>query len=141
MKQLNILSNIFGDYKSKEGTKFINNNVFYFNCINYKNVKAGKICLVAAADEYYKTIRSYVMMMILVMIFLILLSYLVASLLQKFISKPILELASFLEVGNWKFDSGIQKNLLLMPEVKSNDEINILYNASNNMLEQINTRD
>jgi PAS domain S-box-containing protein len=103
--------------------------------IEYQNVNYGYIYIIASKAEYRKDNRNYIMTLIPFIAILLTLSILLSNYLLKFISIPILELTKFTERVSQT------KDYALRIKTKSDDEIGVLYNAFNNMLEQISFRE
>ena len=132
---ININKDVFSDSKLKEVFKISGNNIYYYYPIEYKNEKYGKIYLSASLKDYHDKIKEYFLLMSVLMVALIILAYLIASFLQKFISKPLLDLAEFTDKISLTYDYSLK-----LEERESSDEIGVLYKAFNSMLEQINNR-
>ncbi|MBP7497163.1 MAG: response regulator [Bacteroidales bacterium] len=95
----------------------------------------GYIYVIASTEKYREHIKEYIITMSIILVFLTLLSFIIANWLQKYISRPILKLAEFAREQSKVSDYSkrIQKI--------SNDETGELYDALNNMLSFINIRE
>jgi PAS domain S-box-containing protein len=95
----------------------------------------GKICLAADLEELYTPLKQNAGIAGLIILASSLLAYLLASVLQRLISKPILQLAQTMKVVSQDKDYSIQAPKL------SEDELGILIDGFNEMLVQIRNRD
>jgi PAS domain S-box-containing protein len=95
----------------------------------------GKICLAADLEELYTPLKQNAGIAGLIILASSLLAYLLASVLQRLISRPILQLAQTMKVVSQDKDYSIQAKKL------SEDELGTLIDGFNEMLVQIRNRD
>ncbi len=143
---------LFASYKKSEGTlifpfyenpdeltgsttEFLKTYLNIEYPIYYENFKYGLITIQVDTIILTEKIRNYILIMGCILIGMIILSYILASSLQKPISQPILELAKLTRKISRKGDFNVRI------ERKSNDEIGILYEDFNNMLKQLVNRE
>ena len=103
--------------------------------IQYQKTNYGSIVLVASTHLLQKQIRDYITLVFLLLLFLILISYMLTSWLQGYISRPVLKLAEFTGLISR------EGNYSLRIQKEGDDEIGLLYDRFNEMLEQIRHRD
>lgn len=103
--------------------------------IQYQKTNYGSILLVASTRLLQKQIRDYITLVFLLLLFMILISYLLTSWLQGYISRPVLKLAEFTGLISR------EGNYSLRIQKEGDDEIGLLYDRFNEMLEQIRYRD
>ncbi|MBN2460931.1 MAG: PAS domain S-box protein [Candidatus Cloacimonetes bacterium] len=96
--------------------------------------KIGMIKLTASTSELSTLVYNQIGFMILLIIFLIIISGLLASAFQKILTAPILHLATSLK------KVGVEDNYSVTLSKISNDEVGMLYDEFNSMLEKINQR-
>lgn len=99
--------------------------------IEFKGQYKGTLYLRASTEKLQEQIRRFVIYMILLVLALILLSVFLANKLQGIISKPVL---SLVDVSRKVSSEG---NYALRVQKKNNDEIGMLYDAFNEMMEQV----
>ncbi|MGM0505163.1 MAG: ATP-binding protein [Bacteroidota bacterium] len=103
--------------------------------ITYQDFTYGIIITKIDTSILTEKIKEYIIIMLGVLTGMIVLSFILASGLQKPISKPILDLAKLTRKISQEGDYNIRI------ERKSNDEIGVLYDDFNNMLQQILSRE
>ena len=91
----------------------------------------GSIYLQDDQREVYSALRRDVIILLLVMFIAVTTAYIMASILQKFISMPILQLASTARIVSRKKDYSIRA------KKQSEDEVGLLIESFNEMLSQI----
>jgi two-component sensor histidine kinase/HAMP domain-containing protein len=102
--------------------------------IVYENVSYGYIYLAGSLEPLAIKIHSAYRFMAVLLAILLGLTYLLALMLQRFISDPILKLAAVTEhISN-------EADLSFRISTKGSDEIGILYDGFNSMLEQLHLR-
>jgi PAS domain S-box-containing protein len=112
-------------------TSFSNGYMHVYYNIIYEDKNYGTLYLRLSADGVKVKLRNNLLVMFILIIIIIFPVYLIANRLQKFISKPILDLADLTE--------SISKNQDYSIQLKSHgdDEIGILYKHFNIFLSQI----
>ena len=115
--------------------RFEGHFLHFYRHIRSGGKKYGAIYLRSSTTPLDKKINEYLLTMVLVGCGLIVLSYILATKLQKVISKPILKLA---EVTG---DISIRGDYSVRVQKTGNDEIGTLYEGFNVMLEQIQLRE
>jgi PAS domain S-box-containing protein len=109
--------------------------IHIYQSINYKNEFIGTVYLLVT-NKYIKSDRlSYFIRFSILFIFILILVIFFSVKLQKYISKPILELAN--KINN----SAISGDYSVKIEGKYEDEIGQLYKGYNNFLDQIASRE
>ncbi|MDD2563893.1 MAG: ATP-binding protein [Salinivirgaceae bacterium] len=103
--------------------------------IVYDNIHYGTIILHANTTEIQDQIQNYAKTLLFFIFLLGILAYLAALYMQKIISKPIQDLASVSRQISENNDFSLRVHR------STQDEITELYNAFNNMLAQIESRD
>lgn len=106
-----------------------------FNDENGNVIRSGTLYIIATMDEVHEQIRDLTFFMIFLVLALIIISVILAHKLQGIISKPILSL-----VGATRTIS-TEGNYEVRVRKESEDEIGRLYDAFNEMMEQILKRD
>ncbi|MDP2039513.1 MAG: PAS domain S-box protein [Ignavibacteria bacterium] len=114
---------------------FENGNLNVFYPINYKGNKYGTVYLKSSTGLLSEKINRLIVIMITLMLFLIIISYFIASKLQTVISKPILNLARTANKITQEADYSLRV------QKHGSDEIGLLYNSFNEMLTQLNIRE
>jgi len=109
--------------------------IHVFEPVVFKEKRHGTLYLRASTEEMDKEIERFIYFMILLFLVLIVLSILLANKLQGIISKPVLNLVN----ASKKVSS--EGNYSIRVRKKNNDEIGMLYDAFNEMMEQILNRD
>ncbi|MCX6153239.1 MAG: ATP-binding protein [Candidatus Kapabacteria bacterium] len=99
--------------------------------IIYNNINYGTIHIRSSYQLVKSKTNNYILLMLLLLVIAIIITYILASNLQKIISKPILKLARLTKEIS---DTG---NFNISLVAKSNDEIGTLYLEFNNMLKEI----
>lgn len=113
--------------------KFEGNIVHVWEPIIYQSQRYGTIYL-RADTELYTKIKNHVIVMLILILGMLLLTYILATNLQKIISFPILQLAKTTQKISDRGDYSIRLGLY------REDEIGLLYNAFNNMFDVIQKR-
>jgi two-component sensor histidine kinase/PAS domain-containing protein len=129
-----------GSCKSKPSMEvndfcFCERHVVVVRSIVLDGERIGKIYLAADLEEIYTPLKQNAGIAGLIILASSLLAYLLASMLQRLISKPILQLAQTMKVVSQDKDYSIQAKKL------SEDELGILIDGFNEMLVQIRQRD
>lgn len=122
-------------YDKKKQYYFENKSLHINVPVVHNGQNIGNLHILASTDKLSKRINNYILTMLILVAGLIVLSFIIASMLQRTISKPILNLASI--------SSKISKeaNYSLRVEKGNNDEIGVLCDEYNHMLDQIEKRD
>ncbi len=118
---------IIGEFEGK----FLN----LYHPITFQNKRYGILYLRFSTALLHEKIQAYLVTMICLMVFLVIMSYFLASRFQRVISKPILELAQVTGRVSKGADYSIQVQKI------GDDEIGDLYDGFNNMLKQIRLRE
>ncbi len=140
--------NIFASY-TKEGTDpkfrfnvtgeethtFVNDNLLVYSKIKKGNEIMGYVCIRFELSELNKIKMDVLRLGIVLLIVGVGLAFLIAMIIKKYISKPLLKLVTELQKIKDTADYTIRM------EVNGNDEISILSLGLNNMLETIEKRD
>ncbi len=119
---------------SKSDYYFENDYLYVIEPIVYKTRKCGTT-FIKVDTHLQDRINKLVFIMGLLLIFLILVSYILAYFMQKIVSNPILLLA------NTTNDITNRSDYSVRVSKKGNDEISVLYNAFNSMLAVIQKRE
>jgi len=138
---------LFADFASSEeplmrspivrerSSEFMDNYLHVYEPILYKDEYYGRIYIQASTQLLNAKITSYLRHMVLLIAGLIIVSIFLAIRLQRFISKPVLNLARVAR------QIAKEENYSIRVQKKGNDEIGLLYDGFNNMLEQIQNRE
>ncbi len=140
--------NFFVSYTDKKyktnDFDFVDNEDNYFsdNSFNYKsdifnkeNKKVGSIYTIISTKIYKDQIASYVNKLILLFILVFILSFLLSSIMQRFISKPIMDLAKTTK------DIKDKENFDIAITYKSKDAIGALYKNFNEMIDALKIKE
>jgi len=119
------------DALDESKSNFENNKLIIQHPIYYEGFKYGIITIEADTLLLQERIREYIFIVTGIIVGMILFSYLLAYILQRQISGPILYLAGL----SRKISSENNYNVHIVR--KSNDEIGVLYDEFNNMLQQV----
>ena len=106
-----------------------------YRSIVLEGKEIGKICIQADFQEIYTRLYRYLLIALVVLLATTMIAYLLSSILQRLISKPIKNLS---ETARKVSES---KDYSIRVSGKSNDEIGFLIDQFNNMLEHIQERD
>jgi signal transduction histidine kinase/CheY-like chemotaxis protein/HAMP domain-containing protein len=122
-------------FKPNEGEAvYHEGKIYVFKPIVDDEIKYGSILVVASTKQLDKRIWQYVSRALFFGIALIVLTFLIANKLQKFISEPITQLSNAIQnVSN-------NHNYSVRVEKKYNDEVGVLYDGFNHMMEQVQLR-
>lgn len=119
------------EYKNIEWAGFEGNNLLIYQPIKYLDEQYGTIHLKISTSILSKKITEQISIMILFSVLILIMSWLLASRMQRLISKPILELANVTYEISKKGDYSIRV-------IKQNqDEIGELYDQFNLLIERI----
>ncbi|MDQ1355207.1 MAG: two-component system, cell cycle sensor histidine kinase and response regulator CckA [Acidobacteriota bacterium] len=102
--------------------------------ILFKTKYSGMLFLRASTSELDQKIKSLVYFMILLILVLIILSVILAEMLQGIISKPVLNLVDAAK------KISAEGNYTIRVQKENNDEIGMLYDAFNDLMEQVLNR-
>ena len=116
----------------KDTIYYQNNYLNVVQTISYKNVNYGYLFISASTEQLNLKLKKYLFFLFILLIILTVISYLMADILQKIISKPILKLTQLAE----EISKSNNYTLRLKPE--GSQEIFLLYKEFNNMLDKIN---
>ena len=119
----------------QEGRRFDKGFITVFKHIVLNGEILGTVCLRSDLSPMYAMLKNNVTVIIVVLCFAFFVAYLIAIILQKVISEPVLGLARMAKVVSENKDYSIRA------VKKNNDEIGLLINAFNEMLEHIQQRD
>jgi PAS domain S-box-containing protein len=114
---------------------FTNKNLFVYNKIKKDNKTVGLVCINFELSELNKIKMDVLRLGIVLLIVGIGLAFLIAMIIKKYISKPLLNLVTVIQQIK---DTGDYKTRMV---VEGKDEISILSLGLNNMLENIEKRD
>ncbi len=120
--------------KPTEQSLFSNGWLYVWKPIIYKDEFYGSIYIRASTKLLDKKRLNYLFSIVSLMILLALIAFYFANRLQRFISDPILELASVVKNITNEEDYSFRANK------KGNDEVGVLYDAFNNMVDNISKR-
>ena len=126
----------FMDVKSAESnTKKEKNSLYFFNKIEQQNEFLGTVCIKTSLDNLYNQLYKKIKWTFLIILASIILSFIFASIFQKYISRPILNLVGLMEKVSKT------KDFSLRSTEYSKDEIGVLTKEFNQLLEQIQKHD
>ena len=120
--------------KPVEQSLFSNGWLYIWKPIFYKNEFYGSIYVRASTKLLDEKRLNYLLSIVGLMIILALIAFYFASRLQSLISDPILELANVVK------DITNEQDYSFRAKKKGNDEIGVLYDAFNNMVDNISKR-
>ncbi len=117
------------------GTGYTATSLHVTSPVLLEKEKIGSVFIKSDLDEMYALIWKYIGSVALVLIFAILTAFFMLAKLQRFISRPILDLANVagLTAVNMDYSTRARKT--------GNDEIGLLVDAFNAMMDQIKQRD
>lgn len=115
--------------------KFENGTIHLVQPIRYENRFYGHIYVAATLDSLEQKMRQARLFLLAVLLILLVVSSLLALLLQRLISRPILKLIEVTELISSRAD------LSLRVSSEGSDELGVLYESFNTMLEQLHQRD
>jgi signal transduction histidine kinase len=115
----------------KDNAVFKDGYLHIFYTIKYKDQNCGTIYLRISSEEIQTKFRSSLMIMAILVLFLLITVYIIATRLQRIISVPILNLAELTSQISNNHDFTVQ----LKPQ--GNDEVGKLYQQYNNLLSQL----
>ncbi|WP_081897799.1 PAS domain S-box protein [Flavobacterium sp. 83] len=115
--------------------RFTNNNLFVYTKIKKDNKTIGIVCINFELSELNKIKMDVLRLGIVLLIVGIGLAFLIAMIIKKYISKPLLNLVTVIQQIK---DTGNYKTRMI---VEGKDEISTLTLGLNNMLENIEKRD
>lgn len=118
-----------------KGWKITANKLIVVTPILLDKKTIGTVVINSDLKEMYTLIWEYIAYIFLVFIVAILISFFMLSKLQRFISRPILDLAKAVSM------TAINMNYSTRVTKKGNDEIGLLVDTFNTMLDQIENRD
>lgn len=119
----------------EDGARLESGYLLLFRPIIFKNERIGTIYIQANLREVYTRLERYAIIVAIVLVASSLLAFLLSSILQRLISKPIFSLANTMRVVSKDKDYSIRV------QRQSNDELGIMIDGFNEMLEQIQDRD
>jgi len=117
------------------GHNFSDGYLTVFRSIILDKEVIGIVCLRSDLQPMYAVLKTNILMIIGVLILASFAAYIVSSRLQRFISKPIMELAETAKRVTEK------KDYTTRVVIRTEDEIGMFINTFNEMLEQIQQRD
>jgi PAS domain S-box-containing protein len=118
--------------KPKDGKPgFSDGSLHVYHNIIFEGINYGTLYLRLSANAIKEKLWNNLLVMFVLIIILVVPVYLIANRLQKFISKPILNLAEITETISQTQDFTVQL------EKHGNDEVGVLYQQFNNFLSQI----
>lgn len=123
------------DLRETDRYRFTKNSLLGYSSIVLDGRKVGSVYIKSDLSQLYALISRYLMYVLLVLFSALLVVFFLLSKLQRFISKPILDLAHTAgEIAvNMNFSTKVPK--------EGEDEIGLLVDAFNSMLDQIRQRD
>jgi len=123
------------DFKPIEGESvFKEGYLFVFKPIIHEKIKYGSILIVTSTQELTNRVYTYVVRVSIFAVLLIFFTIIVANMLQKVVSLPIIQLSEFIAEVSKKHDYSVKI------DKKFNDEVGLLYDGFNHMMEQVNSR-
>lgn len=120
---------------NEKSLEFTNDNLLVYSKIRKGNEIMGMVCIRFELSELNKIKMDVLRLGIVLLIVGVGLAFLIAMIIKKYISKPLLKLVTELQKIKETADYTIRM------EVNGNDEISILSLGLNNMLETIEKRD
>ncbi len=124
------------DFKDNNDNYFLDNYFYYRSDIfNKENIKVGSIYTIISTKIYKDQIASYVNKLILLLILVFILSFLLSSIMQRFISKPIMDLAKTTK------DIRDKENFDISVTYESKDAIGTLYKNFNEMIDALKIKE
>lgn len=120
---------------NEKSLEFTNDNLLVYSKIRKGNEIMGMVCIRFELSELNKIKMDVFRLGIVLLIVGVGLAFLIAMVIKKYISKPLLKLVTELQIIKDTADYTIRM------EVNGNDEISILSLGLNNMLETIEKRD
>ena len=120
---------------NQKSFRFTNENLFVYSKIKKDNKTIGLVCIRFELSELNKIKMDVLSLGIVLLIVGIGLAFLIAIMIKKYISKPLLNLVTVIQQIK---DTGDYKTRMV---VEGKDEISILSVGLNNMLENIEKRD
>lgn len=107
---------------------------YVYEAVIYQNKIYGTLCIKANSNALIVAKRKMITTLSILMVILILLSLILASMMQRYISKPILMLSNhFKKIAE-------DKDLTAYVAKQNDDEVGKLYDGFNTILNQINVR-
>lgn len=119
----------------EDGTYLEGGHLFLFRPIILDNERTGTIYIESDLRDVYARLKDYAIIATIVLGFSSLLAFLLSSIFQRGISKPILHLAETASLVS------TNKNYSLRAVKQTDDELGLLIDRFNEMLTQIQTRD
>jgi PAS domain S-box-containing protein len=120
---------------NEKSLEFTNDNLLVYSKIRKGNEIMGMVCIRFELSELNKIKMDVLRLGVVLLIVGVGLAFLIAMVIKKYISKPLLKLVTELQIIKDTADYTIRM------EVNGNDEISILSLGLNNMLETIEKRD
>lgn len=120
---------------NEKSLEFTNGNLLVYSKIRKGNEIMGMVCIRFELSELNKIKMDVLRLGVVLLIVGVGLAFLIAMIIKKYISKPLLKLVTELQIIKDTADYTIRM------EVNGNDEISILSLGLNNMLETIEKRD
>jgi PAS domain S-box-containing protein len=137
---------IFSEYHKDKGKNFVppdlkneisefqHGFIHIFHEINFEGKKTGTLYLRLSSYEVRERLRNNLVVIITILLILLVSVYFIANRLQRFISKPILDLAEI--AGKVSKDQNFSVRL----RYEGTDEVGVLYKQFNHLLSQISKR-
>ena len=116
-------------------SQFYDDYLIIYEPIVYNGERYGSIVVRSSLNELNMKINQYIITVIILSVVLLIISYLLALALQKFITNPIVELSAIARKISVYGDYSLRLTR------KSEDEIGNLYDSFNNMLDAIQNRE
>lgn len=102
--------------------------------IEHQDINYGVVLLRYSLEALYESINYFVYVNLIIFIIIIALTYILARIIQRVLSEPILNLSKVTDQIRSKSDYSLRA------EKRGNDEIGVLYDGFNSMLNQIEAR-
>ena len=117
------------------GFAFTRESLALYDTIEYRGETIGTVYIASDLDELYSRLQRYAVITVAVFLVSLLIAFLLAGRLQRFISEPILQLVETAKTV------ARQKDYSVRVAHRSHDEIGVLIDGFNEMLTQIQERD
>jgi signal transduction histidine kinase/CheY-like chemotaxis protein/HPt (histidine-containing phosphotransfer) domain-containing protein len=121
--------------KEKEDIFELDGDIIMMRPIRMGNKYIGSVVIQADKSPLTSRLKGYLAVITGIMFIALMISYIISSKLQQYITRPILTLLQKMKIVSE------EKNYSIRAEKNSNDEIGDLIDGFNNMLEQIQTQD
>ena len=123
------------DRLEEDGFRFQDGELWIFHSINLVGERTGTVFIRSDLGLLYSRLNRFIAIVLLVLLASVVVAYLLTSLLQRFISRPIFHLAEVAE------KVARDKNYSIRATEHGSDELGCLIDRFNKMLEEIEARD